>query len=261
MHCHAFGHVQEYDIEALIPELENEFDVELYGDVLHVSTRGEDQHVFIFAYGVLILWNIPEKLHDAYLSLTQAYGHGTVDCPEDDVFSFRYGERSRVWRDEIILPDQKPLTKLAISHALAQSIKLGIFEQRIQKIINETEHLPQQLAKHGKIPLKAKDIRRQMAQLYIERSTINLHYDLLDEPEFLWDYDELVPIYTMAAKHLDIDCRVEVLTKRQEVVHELFDMLGTEVHNQHFSRLELTIVLLICLEVVITLTTIGLGIH
>lgn len=261
MQCHAFGRVQEYRIEAFIPELENEFDVELYDDVVHVSSQEDDQHAFIFAYGVLVLWNIPESLHEAYLTLTGAYSEGTVECPEDDEFSFGYGDKARVWRDQIILPDQNPLSKLAISHAIAQSIKLGVFEQRIQKTISATEYLPKQLAQHGKIPLKAKAIRKQMGQLYIERSSINLHYDLLDEPDFFWEYDELEPLYAMAAKHLDIDSRVAVLNKRQEVVHELFEMLGNEVHNQHFGRLELTIVLLIVLEVIITLTTIAFGVH
>jgi uncharacterized Rmd1/YagE family protein len=57
----------------------------------------------------------------------------------------------------------------------------------------------------------------------------------------------------MTANYLDIETRVEVLNQRLDVIHELFEMLGTELNHQHSSLLEWTIIVLIVMEVALTL--------
>ncbi len=92
-----------------------------------------------------------------------------------------------------------------------------------------------------------------MGELFIERNSINLHVDVLDTPEFFWEYSELEPFYAMTANYLEIETRVEVLNQRLDVVHELFEMLGNELNHQHSSRLEWTIICLIIIEVFLSI--------
>lgn len=42
-----------------------------------------------------------------------------------------------------------PLMKLTIAHAIAQSVKLALFEERIEGTIQSTKHIPQILAETG----------------------------------------------------------------------------------------------------------------
>ena len=93
-----------------------------------------------------------------------------------------------------------------------------------------------------------------MGELFIERNSINLHLDVLDAPEFFWEYPEMEPLYKMMSNYLDIKSRVEVLNQRLDVVHELFEMLGNELNHQHSSRLEWTIICLIVIEVLLTVS-------
>jgi hypothetical protein len=51
--------------------------------------------------------------------------------------------------------------KLAISHALAQSTKLCVYEERVVETVLETKHLPETLAKHGNVHIS----RKKVAQL------------------------------------------------------------------------------------------------
>lgn len=92
-----------------------------------------------------------------------------------------------------------------------------------------------------------------MGALFIERSSINLRADVLDTPEFFWEYPELEPLYTMTANYLDVRSRVEILNKRLDIIHDLFEVLGTELNHLHSNRLEMTIILLIVIEVLIAL--------
>ena len=61
-------------------------------------------------------------------------------------------------------------------------------------------------------------------------------------------------ISDQTANYLDIRTRVEILNQRLNVIHDLFEMLGTELNHSHSNRLEWTIIWLILIEVIISLT-------
>ncbi|MBA2726789.1 MAG: RMD1 family protein [Parachlamydiaceae bacterium] len=219
-----------------------------------VSEHLEDTiaHVFCFPYGATIFWGLNNDQSLAFLDELKRFEEQRYEDLETDEFTYIYGGACKILEDEIILPDEEILTKLAISHGIAQSVKLGVFETKIHKTFNSNKHLPEELARRGKIPLSRADIRRKMGQLFIERSSINLHLDVLDAPEFFWEYPELDPLYRMTSLYLDISTRVEILNHRLDVIHELLEMLGNELHHQHSSRLEWTIIWLIVIEVILT---------
>lgn len=209
-------------------------------------------HVFCFPYGSTVFWGLTKEQALTFLAELKEFEEQPYEELETDEFTYIYGSSGKIFEDEITLPDNDVLTKLAVSHGIAQSVKLGIFEIKIHKTFNDHKSLPEELARKGKIPLSRKDIRRKMGQLFIERSSINLHLDVLDAPEFFWEYPEFDPLYRMISLYLDITTRVEVLNQRLDVIHELLEMLGNELNHQHSSRLEWTIIWLIVIEVVLT---------
>lgn len=179
----------------------------------------------------------------------------SADPIEDDVFSYEYGSpgsQAKVEEDEITLPNHDVLTKLGFSHGMSQSVKLDAFEQIIQKTIHLTRELPDLLARQGSVQLSRKDIRKMMGRLFIVRSSINLHQELLDTPKFFWEHTVLEPYYELMAHYLDREQRVNVLNQRLLILQELFDMLATELNHQHSSRLEWIIIWLIFIEVFLT---------
>jgi len=255
MDCRAYCTAASYKIKPLFEVLSTNYKATLYRDVIHVETEfnGASGDVFFFPYGSVVFWGFPEEEELKLLDDVRDLREQPLDEIEKDEFTFLYGDYSKVVADEIVLTNREPLTKLAISHGVAQSVKLISFETLIQKTYNSTKSLPEDLARRGKIPLSKKEIRRKMGELFIERNSINLHVDVLDVPEFFWEYPELEPLYRMIANYLDIQKRVDSLNHRLDVVHELFQMLGSELNHQHSSRLEWTIIWLIIIEVVLTL--------
>ena len=94
------------------------------------------------------------------------------------------------------------------------------------------------MARDGKVSLGRKLITMQLGQLFVDRASINLHSDILDNPDYFWEDDEWLPAYARVAKYLEITRRAEVLNKRLDIIKELFDMLASEYHNSHASMLE-----------------------
>ncbi|MBS0621235.1 MAG: RMD1 family protein [Verrucomicrobia bacterium] len=256
MRCTCYCTASSYDIPRLYQHLQPVCITHLFRDVIHVQIKEDRRNrgdIFYFSYGALVCWGFSEDEEREIIDSVKEFERESLQKFEIDEFTFAYGDANKIEEDEIILQNKSPLTKLAISHGLAQSVKLTTFEELIQKTIDHTEDLPRHLAKKGKIPLSRKEISQKMGEIFIERNFINLHSEILDTPEFFWNYPELEPFYRRTAHYLDVNKRVEILNKRLNVVHELFEILSSELNHQHTSRLELIIVLLILIEVTLAL--------
>jgi uncharacterized Rmd1/YagE family protein len=142
------------------------------------------------------------------------------------------------------------MTLLAVSHALAQSAKLGRFEVMAERTIKDNAYLSRTLAKTGKIPLSRKKLSMLRGALFSTKSDILLHFNLLDTPEFFWEYPEQEQKYLTVSKYLDLKPRVELLTMKLATINELHEMLAAEQNHKHSSFLEWIIIILIAVEIV-----------
>ncbi len=66
---------------------------------------------------------------------------------------------------------------------------------------------------------------QKVGKLFIERNNINLHADILDDPEFFWEQDRYKHVYEKLFKYLELGKRVGLLNKRLGIMKELFDMI------------------------------------
>jgi uncharacterized Rmd1/YagE family protein len=260
MRCVAYCTSTALDSNELINHLKSKYSVTRFREVLHIKypSSAADQNerdVFCFPFGAVVIWGLPESEDEAVLQEIRPYEQKHLDIIEQDVFSYLYGEQAKIEDDEIVLPEKDVVTKLAFSHGIAQSVKLSVFEQTIQRTIHLTRELPELLAQQGSIKLSRKDIRKMMGRLFIDRSSINLHQELLDTPEFFWEHADVEPYYALMAHYLDRERRVSVLNQRLRILQELFDMLAGELNHQHSSRLEWTIIWLIVIEVALHVIT------
>lgn len=248
--------VGRYHLSELKESFSNRFDCQLFDDVLQLMPlKGGGESCFhIFEYGVVVVWGVSHEEARGFIQKElKDFSENPLDFEEEDSYEYSYGSHPRINRMGIVLPNTDPLTKLAVSHALAQSVKLAIFEQTIKETIDRTQKIPHDLASTGRQSLSQRELRKRMGQLYITRSSINLHFDLLDEPDFFWDHEFLEPLYAQASKYLDIQDRIEILNQKLVVVGELFQMLNEELKHRHSSRLEWIIIILIAFEIVLTL--------
>lgn len=255
MDCFAFCTASSYALKPLYEFLRTTYSSTYYRDLIHIElTEPQNVDIFFFSFGAMVTWGTSKEQTTEFLKQIAPFEQQPNEELEIDEFTYFYGDQAKIYEDEICLTDQSSLSKLAMSYAIAQSVKLGTFETSIHKTFEATKQLPEDLAKKGKILLSRREIRRKMGQLFIERNSINLRLDVLDTPEIFWEYPELEPLYKMAAIYLDINPRVEVLNHRLTIIHELLEMLGNELNHQHSSRLEWTIILLIVIEVILTIS-------
>jgi len=252
-HCAAYCLAQRFDMPPLTKWLSETKQVRIIKGAILI----EDNQSWsaVFAYGAVVHWHIsPErqaKLHQLLLS----HAENPLPNPEEDHFTFALDcPSTHIVEDHIEIESSDPMLLFALSQGMAQSIKLASFETHAINTINNTNYIPKSLAENGKIKLNRHEIAKIRGQLFLTKSDIILSYDLLDTPDFFWEYPEYEDFYSLTAKYLEIPQRTEVLSKKLETIHELFEMLADEQKHRHSSRLEWIIIWLIAFEIVITLT-------
>lgn len=256
MRCTGYCTAVNYDIPRLFQFLQTSAPSQLFRDVIHSQPKNEKggkRDVFYFPYGVIVFWGFSPEEEKPMLDAIQPFEKSHLHKLELDEFSYSYGNKMQIEDDAIVLQKKDVLTKLAVSYAIAQSVKLTVFEETISRTIQHSEQIPKDLAEKGKITLSRKETSRKMGELYLERNYINLHSDILDTPEFFWEHSDLESFYRKMAHYLDVSKRVELLNRRLTLLHELFGILSDGLNHQHSARLEWTIIILIVIEVILGL--------
>jgi uncharacterized Rmd1/YagE family protein len=56
----------------------------------------------------------------------------------------------------------------------------------------------------GSIELSRTEMAMKVGKLFIERNNINLHFDILDTPEFFWEQDVYKSVYDSLFNYLEL---------------------------------------------------------
>lgn len=108
----------ENETEALVSETNPDFDTQIH-----------TPEVFLFGYGVVVIWGMSVSHEQRFLKEIARFESGkfAADDVEMESFNFYYTKeyQARIYNDFITLREKgNYMTKLAISHGLAQSVKV-----------------------------------------------------------------------------------------------------------------------------------------
>jgi uncharacterized Rmd1/YagE family protein len=99
-------------------------------ETVDFDTQVHTPEVFLFEYGVVVIWGMPLAHEQRFLKEIAKFEKEKLapDDMETECFNFYYTReyQARIYNDFITLREKgNYMTKLAISHALAQSVKVG----------------------------------------------------------------------------------------------------------------------------------------
>ncbi|KZV84239.1 DUF155-domain-containing protein, partial [Exidia glandulosa HHB12029] len=217
--------------------------------------------VFLFEYGTVVMWAMTESQERRFLSSLKRFEVEKLapDDVEMEDLNFYYADHySRIYNDVITLRKGSSfMTKLALSHALAQSAKISVFEQLIGNSIDHTRDIPEAISETGQIGMPHTEIMQQIGQLFILRMNLNLVGSVLDSPEMFWTFPDLQPLYDAARSYLEIPQRINLLNTRVEVLQDMLQLLKESVSSRHAERLETIVIWLIVIEIMLGIITVA----
>jgi uncharacterized Rmd1/YagE family protein len=237
-------------------------------DIMEFDTQVHTPEVFLFDYGVVVIWGMTELQEGKFLKELAKLELEKLapDDIETELFNFYYTReyQARIYNDFITLRDKNNyMIKLAISHALAQSVKVkpfppglfalcalkkldadahakqtSLYEELIATTVETCKDIPAHIALTGKINLSRKQINMQIGDLFILRIAIHLNGSVLDTPELFWVEPQLEPVYQAVRSYLEMDQRVGLLNERLDVIADLLAVLKDQLSHGHGEKLE-----------------------
>lgn len=218
-------------------------------DDLHIrdnsdlSTTVHTPEIFIFDYGAVVIWGMTVAQERRFLADMTKFAETPLpaESAQTEDFNFYYTKeyQARIYNDFISLRDPKNhMIKLAISHALAQSVKTSLFEDLVSDTIEDTSPLPALIAETGSVNLTRRQLNMKIGELFILRINIHLQGSVLDSPELMWAEPHLEPVYAAVRSYLEIGQRVELLTERLDVIADLLAVLREQGSRRHGEVLE-----------------------
>ncbi|XP_076452697.1 uncharacterized protein LOC143288232 [Babylonia areolata] len=233
-------------------------------DALHVQAKytvdGKKREIFFFRDGSAVFWSMPDVERKEVLKFIRKHDIGryapSLILRENEEMDLKYMQGpSGVSGDTLQLKEgqeegQTTLEKYTFSNALAQSVKLAIWEATLETFVDSIEHVTEDLRDGRKIGMSRREVLRKTGELFTLRHLINLSSDLLDTPDFYWDRAGLEPLYMALCNHLDMARRTRVMNEKLSHCCELTELLSSHLNDAHHTRLEVMIIVLILVEVV-----------
>ena len=239
-----------------------------------VHARGLNSgDIFVFPSGTVVTWSLAPDVADTLATrhLLPAADGPFVDSKEVEDMEYIVDptqEQSSVTGDVVMLGTLREtadgdrldttLAKIAFSSGLARSTKLAVLEDSLTRYLESTRHIPDQLSQGLRFPLSRELILQKTGELLNLRSQLNHYNDLTDSlPDLFWDSEvKLETYYDKIGKALDVGIRIKTLndkmTYAQEVVNMAHEVLNTTekmASENHSTRLEWIIIILIAVEV------------
>ncbi|KAI1068798.1 hypothetical protein NW752_004816 [Fusarium irregulare] len=242
-------------------------------EVVHArGVNGGD--IFVFPSGTIVTWSLPPDVVTRQIMRAAEEAH-PIKCREFEDLEFTTDtnrEASVLKGDVIVLGTRKEhneadkldttLAKVAFSSGLARSTKLAVLETALTSYFESTRNIPALLSQGAGIPLGRRFILQKTGELLSLRARLNHYSELTDSlPDIFWDTSSdlgLEGYYEQVGRALDVNVRIRALNQKMDYAAEIASVLREMSSEQHGTRLELIIILLIAVEVVFELRRIVL---
>lgn len=222
------------------------------------SSSNRVAEVVFFEYGVTVFFGLSEREERDILEDCESAGIWTRPVADADweVEECHYvydpdATYPRIYNDLFTFKSHSHLLKLSVSHAIAQSTKLSIYEVVMQDSLSSTASFPKELATTGELHLSRRDALKMTGRLFRLRMDVNLSSGILDTPELFWSEASLLPLYEAIRDYLEIGPRVQVLNDRLAVTGDLLGIIHDYIDQDKMHQITWIVIILIIIAVVV----------
>ena len=137
---------------------------------------------------------------------------------------------------------------------IGQSVALDYYENLTDELISSSKHYILQLEKKGKISISKTNLLKYIGKVLNVKNSIIDNLYILDDPNLVWDHEELNLLNRNLKTNFDINTRFKDLDYRLQIVEDNLTLFTDVLNVRESSKLEWLIVILIFIEIIISLT-------
>jgi uncharacterized Rmd1/YagE family protein len=136
---------------------------------------------------------------------------------------------------------------------IGQSVALDYYEVLTNELITSSKHYILELEQHGKLSISKTNLLKYIGKVLNVKNSIVDNLYILDDPNLVWDNEELNLLNRHLKVNFDINTRFKDLDYRLQIVENNLTLFTDVLNVRESSRLEWVVIILIALEIAIAL--------
>ncbi|CAL8980837.1 hypothetical protein RHODGE_RHODGE_03934 [Rhodoplanes serenus] len=212
-------------------------------------------YAVLFRYGVAVLIGLSPVEEDEVVRALGPRLFGRYEQVEDESTLVEIAPE----QDDQVVPGGPvairaltPPRLLVIADVLAKNAALSRDEREAARVLEVMEPFAATLARTGKTPTNRRQMLRTIGQALQVQHRLAGRVEIEDKPDILWDQAEFERLWLRLADEYELKERATSLARKLEVIDDTARALTELIDTERSVRLEMTIVLLIVVEVLVT---------
>lgn len=224
---------------------------------LFYSFTDNNRFLYVFDYGVLVFANYDTLAKSEFVNFMKNYTSSVVDLNLSEEYRIEFDsnlEKPVVKNDYVSVSKIDSSMMRIVMLNIGQSVALDYYESLTDDLISSSKHYIVQLEKHGKISISKTNLLKYIGKVLNVKNSIIDNLYILDDPNLVWDNEELNLLNRNLKANFDINTRFKDLDYRLQIVEDNLTLFTDVLNVRESSKLEWLIVILIFIEIIISLT-------
>ncbi|MCW5518642.1 RMD1 family protein [Aureitalea sp. L0-47] len=219
-------------------------------DELYYSL-GARSYLYIFQFGVVCFFNLPEKSVQKYKKKILQFSKGEVEPRLTDDFLVKLvSGKSIVSTTEVILPVfDEEMIRLVMLHT-AQNVALENYTSMTESLLEEAGIHTHNLQNKGALRISKKKLKMLIGRNLTLKNAIYENLYIFDVPEIAIENQQLNSLDQSFKREFDLKNRYRHVNDRINIINENLQLFKDIWDHKESSTLEWIIIILIFVEIV-----------
>ena len=242
-----------------IKKFRGEFQTEAFsGSTSEVfyALKDTNRFLYVFDYGVVVFGNYDAVAKSEFINFVKKYATTLVDLDLSEEYRISIDENVQkvlVKNDYVIVPQIDASILRIVMLNTGQSVALEYYEVLTDELITSSKHYILELEKHGKLSISKTNLLKYIGKVLNVKNSIVDNLYILDDPNLVWDNEELNLLNRHLKANFDINTRFKDIDYRLQIVEDNLTLFTDVLNVRESARLEWIIIILIVIEIVIAL--------
>jgi required for meiotic nuclear division protein 1 len=222
----------------------------------------ENSYLFIYNYGSVVFFNVPDEQQEKVLSSIQEYRAPSDQGRATDVFLVEVqenaipqtqGHSNKVYFDRVLISTLSFEVVKIVCMLLAESTALEYYEILIENLLVKTNTFSKTLRKQGRMLESTEDLIKFIGLCMDTKQEIISNLYIVDSPDETWENVELDKVHQELKIMMEIDVRYRALEYKIKIIQESVNVIVDLSKSKRETLLEMIIILLITFEIIISI--------
>lgn len=240
-----------------IKKFRAEFHVEAFSgstsEVFYALTEA-NRYLYVFDYGVVVFANYNVAAKSDFVQFMKNYATKIVDLDLSEEYRIITDEKTSkilVKNDYVSVPQINDSLLRIVMLNIGQSVALEHYEVLTDELITSSKNYILELEHHGKLSISKTNLLKYIGRVLNVKNSIVDNLYILDDPNLVWDNEELNLLNRHLKTNFDINPRFKDLDYRLQIVENNLTLFTDVLNVRESARLEWIVIILIALEIVI----------